>query len=63
MMQQHADILDQHEPMLRAFGGALALHVTLIAATGIPSRRIGSATAAMSCVTWSPAITWMSLNA
>ena len=34
-MTQHADILDQREPISRAFAGSLALHVTLIAATGI----------------------------
>jgi protein TonB len=34
-VNQHADILDQREPMSRAFAAALALHVTLIAATGI----------------------------
>src|SRR5579871_2400788 len=30
-MTQHADILDQREPMTRAFVGALALHVTVAA--------------------------------
>src|SRR6266436_9846680 len=36
-MSQHADILDQREPVSRAFAGSLALHVTLIAATAIYS--------------------------
>jgi protein TonB len=36
-MNQHADILDQREPMSRAFGGALALHVTLLTAIGVYS--------------------------
>jgi len=36
-MSQHADILDQREPMSRAFAGALAMHVTLIAATAVYS--------------------------
>ncbi len=31
----HADILDQHEPMSRAFAAALGLHVTLLVAAGI----------------------------
>lgn len=31
----HPDILDQREPISRAFAAALGLHVTLIAATGI----------------------------
>ena len=36
-MNQHADILDQREPMSRAFAGALALHVALITAIGVYS--------------------------
>jgi protein TonB len=31
----HGDILDQREPVSRAFGAALGLHVTLLAAAGI----------------------------
>ena len=34
-MTQHADILDQREPMSRAFAWALGLHVTLIASIAI----------------------------